>query len=47
MSFTWLTTGTTWMRSKNADSRSISWNCRARLAARSNRKPSTCISVTQ
>ena len=31
----------------DADSRSTSWNCRARLAARSKRNPSTCISVTQ
>ena len=47
MSLTWLTTGSTWIRSKNADSRSTSWSCRARLAARSKRNPSTCISLTQ
>ena len=33
--------------SKNADSLSTSWNWRASVAARSKRKPSTCISVTQ
>jgi hypothetical protein len=35
------------MMSKNADRRSTSWNWRASVAARSKRKPSTCISVAQ
>ena len=47
MSFTCEITGSCWTMSKNALSRSTSWNCRARVAARSKRKPSTCISVTQ
>ena len=47
MSLTWDTTGSCWTRSKNADRRSTSWNCRASAAARSNLNPSTCISVTQ
>ena len=33
--------------SKNADSLSTSWNWRARVAAKSKRNPSTCISCTQ
>ncbi len=40
-------TGSWCTRSKNADSRSTSWNWRASVAARSKRNPSTCISVTQ
>ncbi len=47
MSFTWLITGSWLTRSKNAESRSTSWNSRANSAARSNRNPSTCISKTQ
>ncbi len=47
ISFTRFTTGSCWIRSKNVDSRSTSWNSRASVAARSKRKPSTCISVTQ
>ena len=47
MSFTWLTTGSCWMRSKNDESLSTSWSSRARVAARSKRNPSTCISFTQ
>ncbi len=47
MSFTWLTMGSWWIRSKKAESRSTSWNWRASVEARSKRKPSTCISVTQ
>ena len=44
---TWLTTGPARTRSKNADSRSTSCSSRASVAARSNRKPSTCISSTR
>ncbi len=47
MSLTWLTTGSCWMRSKKADSRSTSCSSRASVDARSKRNPSTCISVTQ
>jgi hypothetical protein len=47
MSFTVLTTGSWWTTSKNAESRSTSWKERASAEARSKRKPSTCISVTQ
>ncbi len=47
MSFTWDTTGSWWITSKNADSLSTSWKDRASAEARSKRKPSTCISVTQ
>ncbi len=47
MSFTCETTGSCWIRSKNADSLSTSWNWRASVLARSKRKPSTCMSLTQ
>ena len=47
MSLTWLMIGSWWMVSKNEDSLSTSCSDRASAEARSNRKPSTCISVTQ
>ena len=47
MSFTWLMTGSCCTRSKNADRRSTSWNCRAREDARSKRKPSTLAELAQ
>ena len=39
--------GSWWMMSKNAPSLSTSYSSRASVLARSNRNPSTCISVTQ
>ena len=47
MSFTWESTGSWWMMSKKADRRLTSQNSRASAEARSKRKPSTCISITQ
>ena len=45
--FTWESTGSWWMMSKKAESRSTSKSSRASALARSKRKPSTCISSTQ
>ena len=47
MSLTCEMTGSWWMVSKNDDSLSTSCSERASADARSNRKPSTCISVIQ
>ena len=41
------TSGSCATRSKNADIGLNPPSCRAKVAARSNRKPSTCISVSQ
>ena len=47
MSLAWETTGSCATRSKNADIGLNPPSWRAKVAARSNRNPSTCISVTQ
>ena len=47
MSFTCERTGSWWMTSKNAESRSTSYSSRASAEARSKRNPSTWHSVTK